>query len=208
MPDGTVVKQVVYLNQVINHPRIEVGDYSYYHHFEILDDYAAFLAPYLFPLSTEKLIIGRFCQIAHGVRIITSSANHDMRGFSTYPFKNFMMSPEMTENEIKALFMMPQTKGDTKIGNDVWVGMNAIIMPGVTIGDGAIIGSGSLVVQDVEPYSVVGGNPAKILKKRFDHKTINMLLKIKWWNWSIEKIEQNLETLQTQDIEQLSKYFK
>ena len=154
MPDGTEIKTVVHLNQVINHPRIEIGDFSYFGHFEVLPDYASFLAPYLFPLSPEKLIIGKFCQIAHGVRIVTSSANHNMKGFSTFPFNNFMMTPQTTTEEIEAMFQVPGKKGDTIIGNDVWIGMEAIIMPGVTIGDGAIIGARSVVVKDVEPYAI------------------------------------------------------
>ena len=111
MPDGTVVRQVVHLKAVIDHPRIAVGEFSYYHHFEELPDYAAFLAPYLFPLSPEKLVIGKFVQIAHGVRFITSSANHDMRGLSTYPFTNFTMTPETTRDDILAMFQVPGAQG-------------------------------------------------------------------------------------------------
>ena len=167
MPDGTTIKQVVHLNRVIDHPRISVGDFSYYSNFDELDNYAAALAPYLFPLSPEQLIIGKFVQIAHGVRFITSSANHNLNGFSTYPFKNFMMTSQTTREEIQALFEVPNRKGDTVVGNDVWIGMNATIMPGVHIGDGAIIGACSVVTHDVEPYTVVGGNPAAPRKNRF-----------------------------------------
>lgn len=205
MPDGTEIKTVVHLNQIINHPRIEIGDFSYFGHFEVLQDYASFLAPYLFPLSPEKLIIGKFCQIAHGVRIITSSANHNMNGFSTFPFNNFMMTPQTTTEEIKAMFKFPGKKGDTIIGNDVWIGMEAIIMPGVTIGDGAIIGARSVVVNDVEPYTIVGGNPAKEIKKRFSDDTTKKLLELKWWDWEVEKIEQNLDIVLSADIEKLQK---
>ena len=205
MPDGTEIKTVVHLNQVINHPRIEIGDFSYFGHFEVLQDYASYLAPYLFPLSPEKLIIGKFCQIAHGVRIITSSANHNMNGFSTFPFNNFMMTPETTSKEIEAMFQVPGKKGNTIIGNDVWIGMEAVIMPGITIGDGAIIGARSVVVKDIEPYSIVGGNPAKEIKKRFSESSIEKLLKIKWWDWSVEKIEQNLDVILSSDIEKLVK---
>ncbi len=203
MPDGTEIKTVVHLNQVINHPRIEIGDFSYFGHFEVLQDYASFLAPYLFPLSPEKLIIGKFCQIAHGVRIVTSSANHNMKGFSTFPFNNFMMTPQTTTEEIEAMFQVPGKKGDTIIGNDVWIGMEAIIMPGVTIGDGAIIGARSVVVKDVEPYAIVGGNPAKEIKKRFSDDTIKTLLELKWWNWEVENIEQNLDPILNVDMEKL-----
>ncbi|WP_431160383.1 CatB-related O-acetyltransferase [Flagellimonas beolgyonensis] len=200
MPDGTEIKTVVHLNQVIDHPRIQIGDFSYFGHFEVLDNYASFLAPYLFPLSPEKLVMGKFCQIAHGVRFITSSANHFMGGFSTYPFNNFMMTSETTMEEIQAMFQVSEVKGDTVIGNDVWIGMEAVIMPGVTIGDGAIIGSRSVVVKDVPPYTIVGGNPAQPIKKRFDDSVIQALLEIQWWNWPIEKIENNLEAILNTDI--------
>ena len=203
MPDGTEIKTVVHLNQVIDHPKMEIGDFSYFGHFEVLDDYAAYLAPYLFPLSPEKLVMGKFCQIAHGVRFITSSANHFMGGFSTFPFNNFMMTPQTTMEDIQAMFQVSEKKGDTIIGNDVWIGMEAVIMPGVTIGDGAIIGSRSVVVKDVEPYTIVGGNPAKTLKKRFDEATIATLLKMQWWNWPVDKIEANLDAILGADIEKL-----
>lgn len=203
MPDGSEIKTVVHLNQVINHPRMEIGDFSYFGHFEVLEDYAGYLAPYLFPLSPEKLVMGKYCQIAHGVRFITSSANHFMGGFSTYPFNNFRMTPQTTMEEIQAMFQVSERKGDTIIGNDVWIGMEAVVMPGVKIGDGAIIGARSVVVKDVEPYTIVGGNPAKPLKKRFNDGTIKTLLDIQWWNWPVEKVESNLETILSMDIEKL-----
>ena len=203
MPDGTVVRQTVHLKAVVDHPRIEVGEFSYYHNFEELADYAAFLAPYLFPLSPEKLVIGKFVQIAHGVRFITSSANHNMRGFSTYPFNNFTMTPETTHDDILAMFQVPGRKGDTVVGNDVWIGMNALIMPGVTIGDGAIIAAGSVVAKDVEPYAVVGGNPAQPIRKRFSDDVIAALLEIRWWDWPIERIERNVAALHGADLEAL-----
>lgn len=200
MPDGAEIKQTVHLKTVIDHPRIEVGDFSYYHNFAILDDYAAYMAPYLFPLSPEKLVIGKFCQFAHGVRFITSSANHNMNGFSTYPFRNHMMTPQTTMADIVAMFNVPGRKGDTVIGNDVWMGMNAIVMPGVKIGDGAIVAAHAVVTRDVEPYTVVGGNPARPLKKRFDATTIDALLNLKWWDWPIEKIEAHVDALESADI--------
>ncbi|MCB0372058.1 MAG: CatB-related O-acetyltransferase [Muricauda sp.] len=182
---------------------MEIGNFSYFGHFEVLEDYAGYLAPYLFPLSPEKLVIGKFCQIAHGVRFITSSANHFMGGFSTYPFNNFRMTPQTTMEEIQAMFQVSERKGDTIIGNDVWIGMEAVVMPGVKIGDGAIIGARSVVVKDVEPYTIVGGNPAKPLKKRFSDSTIEILQDIQWWNWPVEKVENNLETILSMDIEKL-----
>ena len=203
MPDGTVIPQVVHLNSVIDHPRIEVGDHSYYHNFSVLEDYAAAIAPYIFPLSPERLVIGKFVQIAHGARFITSSANHDMTGFSTYPFLNFMMTPETTEDDFREFFRVAADKGDTVIGNDVWIGMDAAVMPGVTIGDGAIVSARAVVVKDVAPYTIVGGNPAKLVKRRFSDEVTAALLDIRWWDWPIEVIEENLRLITGNDIEAL-----
>jgi virginiamycin A acetyltransferase len=200
MPDGTIIKQTVHLKEVINHPRIQVGEFTYYHNFDVLEDYASYLAPYLFPLSKDSLIIGKFVQIAHGVRFITSSANHKMSGFSTYPFNTFMMTPQTTSDDIVAMFEDSQNRGDTIVGNDVWIGMDTTILAGVKIGDGAIIGAKSVVTKDVEPYTVVGGNPAKVIKKRFDDSVIKALLDIQWWNWSIEKIEENIDIITGNDL--------
>ncbi len=200
MPDGTVIKTVVQLNRVIDHPRIQIGDFTYFGHLEELEDYAGYLAPYLFPPSPEKLVIGKFCQIAHGVRIVTSSANHDTSGFSTYPFGNFLMDESTTPEEIAALFQLPDRKGDTVIGNDVWIGMEAMIMPGVTIGDGAIISGRSVVAKDVAPYTIVGGNPAKTIRKRFDDETSAALLDIAWWDWPVDLIEANIDAITGADI--------
>lgn len=203
MPDGNQVKQVVHLKEVINHPRITVGEFTYYHNFDVLEDYASFIAPYLFPLSLDHLIIGKFVQIAHGVRFITSSANHKTSGFSTYPFTNFMMTSKTTSEDIVAMFEASQNKGDIVIGNDVWLGLDATIMPGIKIGDGAIIGAKSVVTHDVEPYTVVGGNPARVIKKRFDDEVVKVLLEIQWWNWSIEKIEENRDVITGNDLNAL-----
>lgn len=203
MPDGTVIKQVVHLKEVVNHPRINIGEFSYYHNFEVLEDYAGFIAPYLFPLSPDTLIIGKFVQIAHGVRFITSSANHKMGGFSTYPFMNFMMTSETTSEDIITMFDESKSKGDIVVGNDVWIGFDATIMPGVKIGDGAIIGAKSVVTKDVEPYTIVAGNPAKVIRKRFDDITIVTLLKIEWWDWEIEKIEKYKDVIGSSDIKKL-----
>jgi len=203
MPDGTNIKQTIYLKEVIDHPRIVVGEYSYYHNFEIVEDYAGLLAPYLFPLSLDKLIIGKFVQIAHGVRFISSSANHKMSGFSTYPFMNFMMTSDTKSEDITAMFKQAKNRGDTVVGNDVWIGLEATIMARVKIGDGAIIGAKSVVTKDVPPYTIVGGNPAKVIKKRFDLETTQQLLKIQWWNWSIEKIEANYNIITGDNLEEL-----
>ncbi|MCC9642442.1 CatB-related O-acetyltransferase [Rhodopirellula sp. JC740] len=203
LADGTEIRSVVQLNQVIDHPRMEIGDFTYFGHLEELDDYAGFLAPFLFPLSPERLVIGKFCQIAHGVRLITSSANHNMSGFSTYPFNNFTMHERTTPEDIQAMFDIPGRKGDTVIGNDVWIGMEAVVMPGVTIGDGAIIGARSVVAKDVAPYTIVAGNPAQCVKRRFDEETIQVLLEICWWNWPVERIEANVDAIVGCDLDAL-----
>jgi virginiamycin A acetyltransferase len=184
---------------------MEIGDFSYFGHLEELDDYAGFLAPYLFPLSPEKLVIGKFCQIAHGARFVTSSANHNMNGFSTFPFNNFTMHERTTSEEIRAMFDIPGRKGDTVVGNDVWIGTEAMIMPGITIGDGAIIGARAVVVKDVPPYTIVGGNPAKKMKQRFANDIIKTLLEISWWDWPVHQIERHINAITGGDIEKLRK---
>lgn len=203
MPDGMVVEQTVHLKAVIAHPRIEVGDFSYYHNFEILPDYAAYMAPYLFPVSPERLVIGKFCQFAHGVRFITSSANHDMSGFSTYPFPTFMMTSETSMDEVLELFNVPGRKGDTVIGNDVWMGMDTLVMPGVTIGDGVICAARSVIARDVPPYTIVAGNPARPVRRRFDEATIAALAEIRWWDWPADIVEANHRVITGGDLDAL-----
>ncbi|WP_233902909.1 CatB-related O-acetyltransferase [Stieleria maiorica] len=205
LPDGTVIKTVVHLNQVIDHPRISIGDFTYFGHLEELEDYAGYLAQFLFPLSGERLVIGKFCQIAHGVRFITSSANHSMRGFSTYPFANFMMNEATTADDMKALFDVADRKGDTVVGNDVWIGTEAVVMPGVTVGDGAIIGARAVVARDVPPYTVIAGNPAKPVKKRFDDQVTGALRDLRWWDWPIETIQANIDAISGADIDTLKR---
>lgn len=200
LPDGTVIREVVHLNQVIEHPRIEVGAHSYYHDFAPRADYAAAIAPYLFPFSGERLVIGKFVQIAHGVRFITSSANHRMDGFSTYPFENFMLTAESPAEDLAAVLATQGDKGDTVVGNDVWLGIEAMVMPGVSIGDGAIVAARAVVTKDVPPYSLVAGNPARVVKRRFPQPVIDALLAIRWWDWPLEKIEANVAAIQGADI--------
>jgi len=194
-PNGTVITSTVYLQNVIDHPRISVGAYSYASNALPQANWAQTLAPYLFPISNEKLTIGKFCQFAHGTTFITSSANHPMGGFSTYPFKVF--KPETMMGYID----LPSR--DTVVGHDVWIGHGATVMPGVTIGSGAIIASGAVVSKDVTPYTIVGGNPARVIRQRFSDEVISDLLEIKWWDWSIDKIEANLAAIEGADIEAL-----
>jgi virginiamycin A acetyltransferase len=191
LPDGSVYSDTVYLKNVIDHPRIEVGDFSYFTHSGAPEETAQILAPYLGHACRERLVIGKFVQIARGSCFITSSANHPMTGFTTYPFRIFK----------------PETFGykdlpvrDTVIGHDVWIGHDAAIMPGVRIGAGAIVAAASVVARDVPPYAVVGGNPAAVIRTRYPAEVINDLLDIAWWDWSIEKIETNLISLSTGDL--------
>lgn len=192
LADGTLVKNTVHLNRVIDHARIEAGDYSYYSSFDGPEDVASAIAPYLFPFSKEKLMIGRFVALAHGVKFITSSANHRMDGFSSYPFRIF-------KPETMADYADLPVK-DTVIGHDVWIGYGALIMPGVVIGSGSIIAAGSVVTRDVAPYSIVGGNPATLIRRRFPDEVIDALLGLAWWDWPIERIEASLAAIEGGDV--------
>lgn len=197
LPDGTVLQNLVYLNQVIDHPNIDIGDYSYFNSFQPVEDWAGRIAPYLYEGAPERLVIGKFCQFANGVLFITSSANHPLRGFSTYPFAIF--TPEFKDKYVEG----NRQPGDTHIGNDVWLGHDVKVMPGVRIGDGVIVGAGAVVSRDLPAYSVAAGNPAKVVRKRFAPEVIAALQRIGWWHWSIEKIEANLAAIEGNDIDAL-----
>lgn len=200
MPNGEIYPSVVHLKNVINHSQISVGDYTYYSDFQLRhgDDYAQKLAPYLFDkISPEKLIIGKFCQIAHGTTFITSSANHQYDGFSSYPFAVF---GEEWGKSYTPCYKEPK---DTVLGNDIWIGYNATIMPGVKIGSGVIIGSCSVVTKDIPDYCIAAGNPAKIIKRRFNNELIAKLMQIQWWNWPDETIFSNIQYIVGRDIERL-----
>lgn len=200
-PDGTVHREMVHLAQVMSHPNIEVGAYSYANDFDPPDDWARRLAPYLYPGAPERLIIGRFCQIAHGVRFITASANHVMTGFSTYPFGVF--SPEAFEAFRDSIGDLP----DTVIGNDVWIGHGALILPGAHIGSGAIIGAGAVVTGKVPDYMIVAGNPARVLRPRFADGVIHRLMGLRWWEQPVARIEAALPELLGNDIAALEAAF-
>lgn len=174
-------ERTVFLKNIIKNPNIIVGDYTYYddpvdvHNFEknVL---------YHFDFIGDQLIIGKFCQIATYVKFVMNGGSHHLGGFSSFPFIIFQSYwPEVP--------FIENRKKDTVIGNDVWIGYDATIMPGVTIGDGAIIGTRAVVTKDVAPYEIVGGNPAQVIRKRFDEETIDFLLKLQWWNWPIEQIQ-------------------
>lgn len=192
--------QVGYLKNFITNENIIVGDYTYYDDPSGVENFEKNVL-YHFPFIGDKLIIGKFCAIAKDVKFIMNGANHKDNGFSTYPFFIFANGWEKVAPKDGEL----PFKGNTVIGNDVWLGYDVTVMPGVTIGDGAIIGSKSVITKDVPAYSVVGGNPAKIIKYRFDDSTIESLLTISWWNWSAEKITQNLEAITSSDLEMLKR---
>ncbi|WP_372571318.1 CatB-related O-acetyltransferase [Ruegeria jejuensis] len=194
LPDGTEHKGSVFLNRVIDHPRFQAGDFSYASDFDPPEDWCARLAPYLFAFSKETLRIGKFCQIAHGVRFITASANHAMDGLTTFPFPAFDL-----ENRSD---YQPDTR-DTVIGHDVWIGYGALILPGAQIGSGTIIGAGSVVRGDIPPYSIVTGNPAQVVRHRFPPETAALLLDMEWWNWPAELIERAEPVLLSGDVARL-----
>lgn len=181
LPDGSRHHGTVFLKAVLSHPKIEVGEYTYASTFDPPDDWAARLAPHLYASSPERLVIGKFCQLAHAAVFITASANHRYDGFSSFPFGIF---GGPTENRPS----LPVDGPDTVVGNDVWIGQGATVLPGARIGDGAIIGAGSVVAGAIPDYSVAVGNTAQIVRKRFDDATIARLKAVAWWNWPIEVI--------------------
>ncbi len=192
----------VYLKSVITKPNIIVGDYSMYNDF--VSDPRQFEnnnVLYHYPINNDRLIIGKFCSIACGAKFLFTSANHTLRSLSTYPFPLFFEEWELDKKQVASAW---DNKGDIVIGNDVWIGYEAIILSGVNIGDGAIIGARAVVTKDVPAYTVVGGIPAKEIKKRFDAETIDKLQQIQWWDWSFEKIQQILPYLMNGEVDKLN----
>ena len=191
-------KTSCFLKNVITAPNIFVGDYTYYD--DPVDPTAFERSNVLFnwPEFGDSLYIGKFCSIASGVQFIMGSANHRISSISTYPFNVF--GGAWAENTPPHLSQLP-FKGDTVIGNDVWIGRDSAIMPGVKIGDGAIIAAYSVVVKDIEPYTVAGGNPARPIKKRFDEELIELLLKLQWWDFEPEKLFAFMPILCDNDLE-------
>jgi virginiamycin A acetyltransferase len=186
--------QVCYLKNVIQNPNIIVGDYTYYDDPIDSEGFERNVL-YHYPFMNDKLIIGKFCAIARDVKFIMNGANHKMNAFTTYPFSIFGNGWERVTPKIEDL----PYKGDTVIGNDVWIGYDSLIMSGIKIGNGAIVASRSVVVNDIEPYSIAGGNPAKQIRKRFKQEIIELLEMVKWWDWPAEKITQYLEILTSND---------
>jgi virginiamycin A acetyltransferase len=190
-------ERLCFLKNLIKNPNIIVGDYTYYDDFETVENFERNVK-YHFDFVGDKLHIGKFCMIASGVEFIMNGANHLADAVSSYPFAIF--------GDDWAHAMEGKTyptKGDIVIGNDVWIGYQATILSGVTVGHGAIIGSKSVVASDVPPYSIVAGNPARIIRKRFDDETIEKLLALAWWDWDLEKITKNVVHLTGNDMSKL-----
>ncbi|NVD74232.1 Vat family streptogramin A O-acetyltransferase [Duganella sp. BJB1802] len=192
--------QVCYIKNTVANPNIVIGDYTYYDDPEDSENFERNVL-YHFPFIGDKLVIGKFCALARGVKFIMNGANHKLSGISTYPFQIFGNG---WEQAMPAQGELPY-KGDTVIGNDVWIGYDVLVMPGVKIGDGAIVSSRSVVVSDVAPYTVVGGNPAKQLKERFAPDVAARLQAIAWWDWPVEHITANLAFIVAGDVELLER---
>lgn len=188
----------IYVKPTLKNPNIVVGDFTY-----IADSEFESHVTHLYPWNNDKLVIGKFCQIAAGVEFVMNGANHQMNAVSTFPFYTLagwdMKAPAPAD--------MP-LKGDTIIGNDVWIGQNATILPGVHIGDGAIIGASSVVGSNVEPYTIVAGNPAQFIRKRFDEELTNLMLEWRWWDKPIEEINSLIPVLTSSDLTEVKKKVK
>ena len=196
-------RETIYLKNIISNPNIIIGDYTMYNDFvREPEDFEKNNVLYQYPVNKDKLIIGKFCSIACGAQFIFNSANHSLSSLSTYPFPIFF---EEWNLDVKDITNAWDNKGDIVIGNDVWIGYEAVILAGVTIGDGAVIGTRAVVTKDVPPYTIVGGIPAKPIRKRFSKETINALLKIKWWDWPKKRIAQHIAEIQLGNIESLLK---
>lgn len=190
--------RLCFLKNIITRPNISVGDYNYYDDFKEVYNFEKNVK-YHFDFIGDKLVIGKFCMIASGVSFIMNGANHLTGAISSYPFAIFGNGWEGAMQGKSY-----PSKGDTEVGNDVWIGHKATIMAGVKIGDGAIIAAHSIVTKDVEPYTVEGGNPAKEIRKRFTDDQIKKLLAIQWWNWDIERITANVHTFTGDNVELLT----
>ncbi len=194
-PDPTVVHpvagqpRVVFLRPLVEHPAVEVGEYTYYDHPTRAEHFAEDAVLYAF--GSERLIIGRFCAIAAGVRFLLPGANHADCGPSTYPFGIFGAPWDTTMD----LVTSAPSRGDTVVGHDVWLGYEALVLPGVTVGHGSIVAAASVVAADVPPYSVVAGNPARIVRHRFDSADVDRLLRAAWWHWPAQLLTTHARTI-------------
>ena len=193
--------QTVYLKNVVTNPNITVGEYTIYNDF-VHDprEFERNNVLYHYPVNGDKLIIGAFCSIACGAKFLFNSANHTLRSLSTYPFPIFSEEWGLKRENVTNAW---DNKGNIVVGNDVWIGYEAVILAGVTIGDGAIIGTRAVVTKDVPPYTIVGGVPAKPIRRRFPEETAEKLLELQWWNWPRERIAEHIAALQAGSIAQI-----
>ena len=183
-------RETVYLKNVVTDPGIQVGEFTMYNDF--VHDPREFEKKnvlYHYPVNKEKLVIGKFCSIACRAKFLFNSANHTLSSLSTYPFPIFFDEWGLEKSDVAAAW---DRKGDIVIGNDVWIGYEAVILAGVTIGDGAVIGARAVVTKDVPPYAIVGGVPARVIRSRFPEETVKALLRLKWWDWAAERIQEKL----------------
>ena len=192
------IKSVCYIKNVVTRPNIEVGEYTYYDDIDGAERFEERVTHH-YPFIGDKLVIGKFCALGRGVEFVMNGANHRMCSVTTYPFTILGGGWEKCTPQLDDLPL----KGDTVVGNDVWFGQNVTVMPGVHIGDGAIIAANSVVASDIPPYCVAGGNPCRIIRKRFDDELIAYLLELKWWDWPPEKIMRNLEKLCSGDLHEI-----
>lgn len=195
---NVAVPSVCFIKNVVTRKNISIGDYTYYDDPDGAEDFEAHVT-YHYEFLGDRLVIGKFCAIARGITFIMNGANHRMNSVTTYPFNIMGHGWEKCTPTLEDL----PFKGDTVVGNDVWIGQDVTVMPGVHIGDGAIIAAESVVTRDIPPYHVAGGNPCRVIRKRFDDALIDYLLALKWWDWDAEKIFCNLEALCSGDLEQI-----
>ncbi len=193
------VPSLCFIKNIIKNSNIIIGDYTYYDDYESNGEDFEKHVTHFYPFIGDRLVIGKFCTIAKGIKFIMNGANHRMNGLTTYPFNIMSNGWEKVTPKLEELPL----KGDTIIGNDVWIGENVSILPGVHIGDGAIIGANSVVAKNIEPYTIAVGNPCRVVKKRFDDEKIKKLLELKWWDWDENKIFDNVEVLTSGKIEDL-----
>jgi virginiamycin A acetyltransferase len=192
--------RVGFLKPLVEADNIEIGDYTYYDDPEGPERFVEKCVLHHYPFIGDRLVIGRFCAIAEGAKFIMNGANHAMSGFSTYPFNIFGHG---WEEGFDPATWARENRGDTIIGHDVWIGMEALVLPGVTIGHGSIVAARSVVTHDVPPFAIVAGNPAKVVKIRFDADTVERLLAIAWWDWPVDKVTRNLDAIRGADISRL-----
>ncbi|WP_133742251.1 CatB-related O-acetyltransferase [Actinorugispora endophytica] len=190
---------VVFLRNQIGSELIEVGEYTYYDDEGRRGPFET--ANVLYNYGPQRLRIGRFCAIGPGARFLMPGGSHPMAGPSTYPFT--MFGGDWTDATLETFMSLP-TKGDTVIGNDVWIGRESVVMPGVTVGDGAVIGAHSVVTKDVPPYAVVGGNPARLVRSRFTEEEVALLLESQWWNWPVEAVTKHAATIMAGTPQQIA----